>query len=718
MNDIDKEASIEDILDKVDFNKVPLSEIYPIFESDYYEQEECFDLFRGIVDAIDCLSEHLSDLIQLLERFPKLDGWDIEYERLEAFEYLYDAIGRAGLMMETFPEFIEALEKHGYGFGKYSIFNHMIQGIKHTDVIKKYAPLIETEFRKLLHDYYQYPEYPGYSREFNKRYDLYPALTAVIENTDLMQDKVPNFSKLIDAIKDGSGPITTILEDRTGLLDLISLLEGENLSDYQNDHLYWLLDTILDKFIEIRKDDILYNTFSILFEALMRENPTRLKESFFQMFSLLATNISLPKKKFPNIWDSTKYLSNNKPKKIGIKNIAIINRESIKESIVSQKLQKFIHSLFYGIEEHIIDIYLDGISHVKETYTFSESYTKIKDDGTGDEEKYNIFCKIISVSDLSETSNNLINLLEYFSRDYQYIAFLSLYDAILLARNSNYFVIKCPKCQRLLFGWNRQQCGYCDTSLPQKVNIRPTMLMMDKFSDLLNIFEKFDYRKEKYQIFCYMIQRIKGTDIINKYSSLIEFTFTKLLNYFYKLPELKIEEIFLLMCETIKGTKIMNSKFPYFSKLIGVIPYYGYWVFTEHIEKGHLLSLISLLEGQVLMETQYGNLVSIFKDLLDNLYKISKETNLLDAFSLFLEALLQYDHTYVKEIVMDKISLATKNLSTLKIAFPYIMKEYERSFQPNHRRNYIQDQEAKNQEDFSKRKKKADKTSDKKKNQF
>jgi len=299
---------IESILLLIDFDIISLKEVNNLFDI-FEDTDEILELFIAIVDICD-ISKQLSNLFLILEHFPK-EEWDIEYDRCEAFEYLYDAVLKSGLMMENFPKFILILERFKYNFGEYRLFSLMLSRIQDTKVFKKHLSLIKSKFNKLLDKYHQYSKYPGYSKDFTKQHGLYPSLTDIASY--LMQDgngmviahNKPDFSRFFKLISDKVGPISDILSDNTHLLALYVLLEGEMVSARQYDELFWLLERSLDRFSEIYKDRDLSNTFNIFFDSLITKMPDRTKQVLSQKSNQLITNISLLKEQFPKKFAKT-----------------------------------------------------------------------------------------------------------------------------------------------------------------------------------------------------------------------------------------------------------------------------------------------------------------------------------------------------------------------------------------------------------------------------
>ncbi|MHA1478204.1 MAG: hypothetical protein ACTSPU_08400 [Promethearchaeota archaeon] len=370
-----EELSIQSLLEIMDFTNVdlPLTVIEKLLKDEWYEREERVELFCKIVDEIN-LSKNFTELLHLIEFFPKEREVCVRDYRYECFEYLYDAVLEAGenglripnlikfkntpaeiklpriLMMDKFPEFIKAFEELDYRIDQYGTFRHMISGIKGTKVMKEYFILIENTFRRLLDDFYRLPDYLG--KGLPTKEDLYDILADTNVDTELMQGDVPFFSKMIDLIpRDIYG--TREMHGYSLILSLIGLIEGKSIMESQYLELLWTLEKLLNVFHEIYKKKDFYSTFFLLFDALMRERPSQTKEILIKKTNLFATTLNSLKEGFPQIWeeyerksDSTKSQeeeirsSLSEPNKIEI-NKSLPNRNYKLYSVPDRSSEKF-----------------------------------------------------------------------------------------------------------------------------------------------------------------------------------------------------------------------------------------------------------------------------------------------------------------------------------------------------------------------------------------
>jgi len=233
------EASIKDIIEKIDFASVPLSELYSIFESEFYDREEKTKLFDIIVNKVD-LSKNFEDLSDLTVRcffedksydmedkiklfesivekadisknFVSLldliihfedeyyydEYWDYRFEVLEDF---YENVlkNHPEVIMERFPEVLDVINNSRLSDSYFRIytFSNVVDRIKNTDIMKKHFSLIEDEFKKLLDFFYDLPHWLG--KEAPSRWELFSNLPEIVKGTELLRKDVPNFSKLVN----------------------------------------------------------------------------------------------------------------------------------------------------------------------------------------------------------------------------------------------------------------------------------------------------------------------------------------------------------------------------------------------------------------------------------------------------------------------------------------------------------------------------------------
>lgn len=320
-----EEISIQSFLENIDFTNVdlPLTVIEKLLKDEWYEEEERVELFCKIVNEIN-LSKNFTELLQLIEFFPKEYEVCVRDYRYECFECLFDAVLETGengfripnlikfkntpteiklamiLMMDKFSEFIKAFEKLDYRIDQYGTFRHMIRGIEGTKVMNEYFILIENTFRGLLDDFYRLPDYLG--KGLPTKEDLYDILVDTIVGTELMQGDVPFFSKMIDLIPlDRYG--TRDEQEYSLILSLIGLIEGKPIMESQYSELLWTFEKLLNFFHEIYQKKDFYSTFSLLFDALMRERPSHTKEILIKKINLFATTLNSLKEGFPQIWE-------------------------------------------------------------------------------------------------------------------------------------------------------------------------------------------------------------------------------------------------------------------------------------------------------------------------------------------------------------------------------------------------------------------------------
>jgi len=685
--------------ENLDFTHLDLleDEIYAFFENDRYDGSEKIELFHAIVDETN-LSETFGMLLVLIELFRKDYDDDCLDYRFEAFEYLFNALSTS-FIVEKLPELISVFNRLDYRLERYWTFFHMMNKISYSESIEKtHFSFLDTIFKKLLKDFYDLPYYLG---KYQTKDELYRALEGSIKYTKILSDIIPNFGKLIEITPN----YHFIYELKHHyLISLFSLLQGWNLTENQVSSLYRLFEELLDVFNKINKEEVLFQSFSILFDALMDNSSIRTRSIITKKIHLFHSNLSSIKIRFPKIWEE---YESGKYQEI----LYDIKQEKQEDTYNSEEKEKVPEDqLQIEKDEPYTFDRTKGLTKVKSTWKeplnqsilekidfetpLSEVQFIFKDGKYDDHDRFQIFCRTVDEMDLVENLKGILKLIEIFpkeyknlGRDYRYEAFQYLYDAILEAgvniRKTPTRV--CPKCRAISTSWSKK-CFSCNTLLmkfPPLIK-RSKTLMMEKFPELLEFttsgFLEYD-RYHYYLTFQHMIQGIKHTEVMNKYFSLIENTFIQLVKKFYEMPDdlgqrITKQDLLNALLETIQGTELLQLKFPHISDLVGIIPpnpIYGYRDASDC-----LIALIGLKEGLDLTEFQYLDILGIFQELLDNFKEIHKENALFRSFSFLMKALMKVKPSDTEEILIRKIDMIVSNLYSLQQRFPNVWEEYQK----------------------------------------
>jgi len=362
------EASIEDIIENLDFNSVPSSEFYGIFDSDFYSKEEktklfdvilnkfdlsknfedlsdltvrCFfkdkwydecdktKLFYGIVDKVD-ITDNFVGLLDLITRFEDEYHHDYSDYRFELLEYFYEDVleNHPEVIMEEFPEVLEVINNSrlSNSYFRINTFRNVVGAIKNTDIMKRHFSLIENEFKKLLNFFYNLPHWLG--KEAPYRWELFDYMTDIMEGTELLRKDVPNYSKLIKIYpfieKDGvhyakdfvciesMEPFIDLRRiekfEASFLVSLYSLMDSDQIKGLYLTEVQYLslinnFDMLLDKFDEIQRDEDAFDLFFRFFKALKHKKPALTEETLTKKISKFATNLSIIKERYPEMWE-------------------------------------------------------------------------------------------------------------------------------------------------------------------------------------------------------------------------------------------------------------------------------------------------------------------------------------------------------------------------------------------------------------------------------
>jgi len=396
-----EELQLEMIRTNIYFTQInlPSITIIKLLEDSQYKEAHKFKLFCKIVDEIN-LHKNLNELIKLSRHFPKEYNQTvfdpkrnttvstIDY-RYEAFEYLYFALVKAGndvrvpptrycphcfvritsrnkfcplcknefrnfpepkerpimLILEPFPLLMKEFWELNYRFERFELFGSMIHSIQGTEVIKKHHSLIELNLERLLNDWYKLPENLGvkYLNKGGLMYDLIEG----IENTALLEEKVPHFSRLLDL----APPDEFRMPNKYYVVDLVLLKEGKTLTEYQYSALLWVFESvfIVDNFYEFQKDIDLIKCVSNFREILLKASPKLIKEKIIEAISLYSTKLAAMKKKFPNLWKNYKNTFNY------LKLLRIFDTNNI----------FLLKDLFYEFEEFVSQIHRNPTKNLK-----------------------------------------------------------------------------------------------------------------------------------------------------------------------------------------------------------------------------------------------------------------------------------------------------------------------------------------------------------------
>ena len=349
-----EELAIEMIHKNIHFTQINLPSITVnlLLEDSHYREADKFKLFCKIVDEIN-LHKNLDELIKLSRYFPKEYNQTVfdpkrnttvstvDY-RYKAFEYLYYALIKAGndvrvtptrycphcfvrvtswskycpyckrefryfpeprkrpimLISEPFPLLMKEFWELNYRFERFELFGYMILGIQGTEVIKKHHSLIELNLERLINDWYKLPENLGVEN-LSKGALMYYLIEG-IKNTDLLEEKVPHFSRLIDL----APPDEFRVPNKHYVVELVLLMEGKTLTEDKYSVLLWVFENVftVDNFYEFQKDIDLLKCVSNFREILLGGSPNLIKERVMEAISLYSTKLAAMKKKFPNLW--------------------------------------------------------------------------------------------------------------------------------------------------------------------------------------------------------------------------------------------------------------------------------------------------------------------------------------------------------------------------------------------------------------------------------
>ncbi len=326
-----RNKTLDDFIEEVDFNSVPLSDFYPIFESENREmvdEQKKVELFEKIGDKID-VSDNFAGLLDLIthSRDPR------DYQADNPLDYrhgillnFYSKVSKnyPEVLIENFPEILVTNRKL-VSAAQIMTFEIIIHRIKNTDIMKKHFNSIEDEFKKLLEFFYSLP-YDSV-KYFHSKSDLFTRLKTIISGTDLLQSDIPNFSKLIKyypsykdeelpLVKDfdyysqpGGEPLIDYTLKRIEtfelnfLLSLYGVIKGQKLMEVQYKSLITIFDRLLDKFDEIQRDDDAFTLFSMFYEALNREKSAATQETLLKKISKFTKNLSIIEEKYPEMWE-------------------------------------------------------------------------------------------------------------------------------------------------------------------------------------------------------------------------------------------------------------------------------------------------------------------------------------------------------------------------------------------------------------------------------
>jgi len=337
--------SLEDFIEEVDFNSVPLSEFYPIFESESLDEPKKIEVFDKIVNKID-VSDNFVGLLDLITHSSDPpDHWadPLDYRHVILGSFYSKVLQNyPEVLTENFPEILITNRKLESA-AQIMTFSLIVHPIKNTDIMKKHFYLIEDEFKKLLEFFYNLPY--DVVKKFHSKCLLFTHLKDIVKGTELLRSDVPNFSKLIKyypsfedeefpLVKNfhyfspqpgGEPQIEYSLKRIEGfevnfLLSLYGVIKGQNykMMEVQYISLIIIFERLLDQFDDIQRDEDAFALFSKFFKALKHEKSAPTEETLMKKISKFTLNLSIIKERYPEMWEEyEKYNRDQSPELLG-----------------------------------------------------------------------------------------------------------------------------------------------------------------------------------------------------------------------------------------------------------------------------------------------------------------------------------------------------------------------------------------------------------------